>query len=563
MLQKIYVLSFVLAFIYLFLIITKFKNKVSPYYILLFSTILITNFGYLQMNSSSTLNGAIFANQTTYLGSSFSSFFVVMCLADLCKIKINNGIQIFFICWGSLIFFLSSTFGTSGLYYKSLELIQHHGVCYLQKTNGPLHILYPIYLMVNIVIGYALIIKSFFRRRKVSYKVCIFLMLAMTISVIGYLLEKNLDLEIHLVPIFYDLTATIVMFLLSRISTYDVHSYSSDFMEENKTNGFVLVDSKCRFLGLNDSAKKFFPELETLTIDSKIKPGESVLLNQIEKWIKREDKSTSTVLEKDGKFFEVRYGVFKKNIFRSVYCFHLLDDTEQRKYTKLIESYNENLKIEVDKKTKALKKVHDDFIVGMANAVENRDSNTGGHIRRTSDVVKIFVKHLLDADCFVTLTKDFANCVIKSAPLHDFGKIGIPDVILNKPGKFTDEEYEIMKQHSAKGAVIVEQMLQNSGDPLFKKIAVDVAHYHHEKFDGTGYPEHLSGYDIPFAARIMALADVFDALVSKRVYKEKFSYDKAFCIIEESSGTHFDPELCKKFLECKEQLIELYETMEK
>ncbi len=144
--------------------------------------------------------------------------------------------------------------------------------------------------------------------------------------------------------------------------------------------------------------------------------------------------------------------------------------------------------------------------------------------------------------------------------MHDLGKIAIDDVILRKPGKFTDEEYEIMKKHSAEGARIVESVLNEVDDINFKRIAINIAHYHHEKWNGTGYPEKISGEQIPMEARIMALADVFDALVSKRCYKDSFSYDKAFQIIEESLGSHFDPELGKIFIQCRPELQKLYES---
>ena len=196
----------------------------------------------------------------------------------------------------------------------------------------------------------------------------------------------------------------------------------------------------------------------------------------------------------------------------------------------------------------------------MASIVENRDNNTGGHIARTSDVVRIFVKHLQKKRIIKGMTPEIAKCIIKAAPLHDFGKIAIPDAILNKPGKFEPEEYEIMKMHSAKGASIVERILQNADDPTFKRIAVNIAHYHHEKWNGQGYPEGIREEEIPFEARVMALADVFDALVSKRVYKDSYSYDKAFSIIEESMGTHFDPVLCTVFLECRPQFEALYNS---
>ena len=143
--------------------------------------------------------------------------------------------------------------------------------------------------------------------------------------------------------------------------------------------------------------------------------------------------------------------------------------------------------------------------------------------------------------------------------MHDLGKIAVDDSILRKPGKFTPEEYEKMKKHAAEGAVIVKKILDETNDKDFERIAVNVAHYHHEKWNGEGYPEHLKGTEIPLEARIMALADVFDALVSKRYYKDAYSYDDAFKIIEESIGSHFDPELGRIFLSVRPKLEELYD----
>ena len=129
------------------------------------------------------------------------------------------------------------------------------------------------------------------------------------------------------------------------------------------------------------------------------------------------------------------------------------------------------------------------------------------------------------------------------------------DAVLNKPGRFTPEEYEEMKKHPVLGNAVVKQILQNADDVMFKTVAENIAHYHHERWDGSGYPEGRKGEEIPLEARIMALADVLDALVSKRVYKEKFSFDKAFSIIRESGGSHFDPFLCEQFLACRDRLI--------
>ncbi|MBO7136003.1 MAG: HD domain-containing protein [Spirochaetaceae bacterium] len=229
-------------------------------------------------------------------------------------------------------------------------------------------------------------------------------------------------------------------------------------------------------------------------------------------------------------------------------------------FGELADTFNDMI-TSIDMNNKKLLAVQNSILTGMATMVESRDNSTGGHIKRTSDCVRIFVDFLKTNSEYSELSEKFCNDVIKAAPMHDLGKIAVPDAILQKPGKFTDEEYEKMKSHSAEGARIVGEVLKEVDDADFKKLAINVAHYHHEKWNGQGYPEKLAGEQIPFEARIMALADVFDALVSKRCYKESFSFDKAFEIISESAGSHFDPALTKQFIQCRDRLEALYSSL--
>ena len=226
-------------------------------------------------------------------------------------------------------------------------------------------------------------------------------------------------------------------------------------------------------------------------------------------------------------------------------------------FGELADSFN-NMTNTLDVKSKRLVSVQNSVVTGMATMVESRDNSTGGHIKRTSQAVRVFAEALKKSPGYAQLPEEFFNNVVKAAPMHDLGKIAVLDAILRKPGRFTAEEYDMMKAHAAEGARIVENVLHEVDDLKFKEIAINVAHYHHEKWDGSGYPEKISGETIPLEARIMALADVFDALVSKRCYKESFSFDKAFQIIEESLGSHFDPELGKVFLTCRPELETLY-----
>ena len=157
-----------------------------------------------------------------------------------------------------------------------------------------------------------------------------------------------------------------------------------------------------------------------------------------------------------------------------------------------------------------------------------------------------------------TINHRFFTNVIKAAPMHDLGKIAVDDAVLRKPGKFTPEEFDAMKRHSEEGARIVEDILKGSADEYFKEIATNVAHYHHERWDGSGYPKRLKGEEIPLEARIMAIADVYDALVSKRVYKDAFSFEDANRIIMEGMGTQFDPGLKDYYLAAREKIEQFY-----
>lgn len=202
--------------------------------------------------------------------------------------------------------------------------------------------------------------------------------------------------------------------------------------------------------------------------------------------------------------------------------------------------------------------MQDNIILGMANLIENRDGDTGEHIKRTSQYVEMLAKRAREAGMYPDiLTDEYIMLLVKAAPMHDVGKISVPDQILQKPGRLTEEEFEQMKRHAPEGGRIVKEVFRDVEDEKYIELASQVASYHHEKWDGNGYTAGLSGEEIPLSARIMALADVFDALVSKRCYKDAMSYDKAFQIIEESAGTHFDPQLTEIFLDMREEIIEV------
>lgn len=202
---------------------------------------------------------------------------------------------------------------------------------------------------------------------------------------------------------------------------------------------------------------------------------------------------------------------------------------------------------------------HDEMIMGFATLVENKDGSTGGHIRRTTMYVELLAKELRKRGFYKELlTKDYMRNLCMAAPMHDIGKIAVPDVVLKKPGALTKEEFELIKTHTDRGGKIIEETFSRLGNEQYTKMAYEVARYHHEKWNGTGYPEGLKCNEIPLCARIMAIADVFDALSEKRCYRDAMPLEKCFKIIEEGSGQHFDPMLVEVFLDIKEEVERIH-----
>ena len=243
-----------------------------------------------------------------------------------------------------------------------------------------------------------------------------------------------------------------------------------------------------------------------------------------------------------------------KPISPSVVLARVRTQLENKAAADFLRDQNSFLDNEVTRRTQELTAIQDVTIMAMASLAETRDSDTGNHIRRTQHYVRALAKKLQSHPRFgYFLSDDTIEALYKSAPLHDIGKVGIPDRILLKPGRFTPDEFEIMKTHTTLGrAAIVAAEKQLGKEVGFLTHAKDIACYHQEKWDGSGYPEGLSGEGIPISARLMAVADVYDALISRRVYKEGMPHEKAVGIIREGRGNHFDPDIVDAFLELGE-----------
>jgi len=210
---------------------------------------------------------------------------------------------------------------------------------------------------------------------------------------------------------------------------------------------------------------------------------------------------------------------------------------------------------QLSERTKQLDQLQNCIVYTMADLVENRDKNTGGHIDRTSAYMKILIDAMLERGVYADEMADWdLESVTSSTRLHDLGKIVIPDAILNKPGPLTKEEFQTMKTHSAESERIINKAIQHTGDAEFLRNAKQIAAYHHERWDGTGYNYGLKGTEIPLLGRLMAVIDVYDSLVSDRPYRKAFAHEDAVRIIMEDAGGRFDPSIAEVFDEIQDKI---------
>ena len=545
------------------MLINRGGKEQNIYQVLMYVMVCVCNIGYFAMSIAKTVDMAIICNSITYLGAVFLPLCVLLRTAEFCGITLRRSTISVLTAGSGVIFSLVFSTGYSDIYYKNVSIKKIYGVTHLVKEYGPAHNAYKILLGVYVLV-IALVVIGAFRRKNHFTKRTVFSMVANILApCIVYLVERKFALPIELLPFTYMIVLGVYLNSVNRMKMYDMSSSIASAYEKLDEYGYITFDLKKNLMNCNNMAYSIFPELKSMEIDESAKKDNSVFYNEIIQWLELEE--TEDTKEKkisvDDKIIKcklrrIHIGVRNKFVGYSV---ELMDNTNEENYIKLLNNYNSDLSKQVEEKTAHIKSIQNSIITGMAIMVEGRDNSTGGHVRRTSECVKVFANDLKWK--IPELSVRFLSNLIKAAPMHDLGKIAVDDQILRKPGKFTDEEYAQMKTHAAKGAQIVEQVLTEVKDEDFKKIAVNVAHYHHEKWDGSGYPDGLSGEDIPLEARIMALADVFDALVSKRCYKEAFDFDRAFKIIEESLGSHFDPELGSIFMECRPRLEKLYNDM--
>ena len=497
----------------------------------------------------------IFGEKFILLGGCFIYYFMLCFYRRLCRIGIPRWFMFILAFISSALSAASFTFTRHSLFFRSLTPYSD-GVHYNQAKleYGPLFYLYVIMIAVYSVSLVAMSAWNLWVSRKKKRKVTAVLLLVAAICcpAAPFVADLLINSKYEIMPFGFLSGLMILMYLLYGENIHDIVDISHEFVFTSVRDGLIILDDEYLFNSCNDHALEIFPELEGIRANTDLRE----LSERLGKIISGED----TEIEIDGKYYECSLKEVTDGKRLAGAVVWITDITEHKKHLDLMANYQAKLEGEVKVKTADLEQMRDRLVINIANMIENRDNPTGGHVKRTSDVVAILIASMMEDNEF-GLSDEFYESVIKTAPMHDLGKMAVDDRILLKPGKFTPEEFEVMKTHTTKGAGFVASVLEDVNDSEVVQIAENVALYHHEKWNGEGYPQHLKGEEIPIEARIMAIADVYDALVSKRCYKEKMSFEQAYNIIIEEMGTHFDPKLEKYFVRCRPALENYYSSV--
>lgn len=501
-------------------------------------SVFLDTFGYTFEMQATSMEMALFAVKIQYLGKVFAPFTLLLFIANYCNISIPKKLINFLFSFHCFIVLLVNTCTYHRLFYSSISFTDGEGLFpHLVVGYGPFYYLNYVmnftYLFVMIYICYKKYKSTLHQKERgqILYLLMIVVLMCLGIGVYYSGITKGYDTTI----LAFVLSSCVLFRSMLVENLFDTLELAKDFVMDNLEEGVIVLDPEGTLLYINDVAESIYPDFKSKDYEF-----------AAEDLLKYRNKNGNYISDNMVCFVHSKDVIVSEQVRAIVFVFSDITDSY---------NYTNKLKEEIQDQKDQLDNIQHQIIASFANMVEARDDITGVHIKRTSDLVKILVDAMMEEEKYQkALTRHEAEIIIEAAPLHDIGKIAIPDHILTKPGKLTDEEFAIIKTHAAKGAEVIEKNLKGLEADDYVTIAMNVAHYHHEKWDGSGYPNGLKGEEIPFSARVMAIADVYDALRSKRTYKDAFSQSKAVQILQESSGSHFDPDLIRIFMEHLDQI---------
>lgn len=531
-------------------------SRLQTILVILLYSLLFNIVGYTLEMEAKTQELAMQSVKMTYIGKPFVVFTMYVFVMEYCGVSIKKSRRNFFYAICVAIAGLVYTNEYHHLFYSSVSYTNDGLFPHLVLKHGIFYNLYSIILLYYFVGMVYVCVRKYRQNDSEIIRKQVSVLMVMVLFSCGCLVLFLFNLTNG-----YDTTALayiVAVFLFERLmrkyKLFDTLTLAKEEAVEHMTNGLIVVNVYGDMVYSNDEAdrvliyirkhgNKGIEYLEELANNSKY-----MFVDECS----QEDGNKHADSEK------CVYELTMHEIFRNENSYGkilLITEITDSYY------YTERLQNELKKKTREVISIQRDIIGSFASMIEARDGITGLHIKNTANLVKVLVNVMKNNPKYSgIITDEYAQMTAAAAHLHDIGKIAIPDRILQKEGKLTDEEFAIMKTHPVEGAKILENTIKGLESDTYYQIAHDMVLYHHEKYDGSGYPTGISGENIPLTARIMAVADVYDALRSKRHYKDGFSKEKSMAIMEESKGTHFDADIVTIFLEHIDEMEAVLDT---
>ena len=530
-----YVAIFALFFEVIYISFQK-PSKFQIDLILLLVSTLIMLIGYsLELhakNGEAALNGTA----VSYLGKPFALIMSLIFVADFSgkplKKRVILPLAAFCLIFPIIVMTNGTAPGTGHhLYYATVEYDPAQVFSPLVLTHGPIYYVYTAFLLITFLVTLFYILRELKGAKDKGIRSQLAYLLAMMVSTIaGYAFFLSGTTQ------GYDTTITgaaigsaCLTVLFFRFKLFDSLTLAKEHALEHASTGLLVVNERKLPVYTNAVVDRLLQDTFTVGELQELPDGKQII-------------------EKGHAVYEIsKSAITKKGVFYGQ-TIEIADITSEY-------NYNVQLRHDVEERTEEIRSIQRSVTTSFAGIVEARDHSTGVHIKRLGRSVELIARDLLAHGAFPEiLSESFIALLVRAAALHDIGKLSIPDSVLLKPGRLTPEEFAVIQTHSSEGARIIAECLGGVESPEYVRVAQNIANFHHEKWNGSGYPEHLSENGIPLEARIVAVADVYDAVRSERCYKPPMEIEEARKVITDGIGTHFDPTVVEAFLRVQPQI---------
>lgn len=520
-------LAILILFVELVYVLSKKPSETQKYVVIISISTILMFVGYIVELKAATLEAAMIGTAVSYIGKPYVMLSSFLFICSYYNRRIPRWLSALLFVYCAFFPVLVFTNRYHHLYYATAEYVVSDAYSPLVITHGKLYNLYTFTIVGFFLLCIWVVIKGYSGAKgKERFRLAFYSLMMVVSGIVGYavyLAGVTNGYDSTMLGVFF---GVIFLFIISiRCRVFDIVIVAKEHALDNSPTGLFVFDKDDRLAYKNKLA-------EQLSRDSNVMEH-----------IMDSNRKTATLLSQDR-----TYSVFRNSMDAN--GSYLGQSVE---LTDITDAHNYQTRLEHDirERTEELEAIQRQIIGSFANIVEARSYETGEHIKRTSDFARQIAEALVKRGKYTEiLTKEYIDLLVSAMPLHDIGKISVPDDILLKPGKLTPEEFEIMKTHSQNGARIIENTIRGLESDAYLNMAVNIARFHHERWDGTGYPCRLKGTDIPLEARIAAVADCFDAIMSKRCYKDPVDRPDAVRIMLSESGTHFEPELVDALVSC-------------